>query len=213
MRGLAKKKYYVVWSGRKTGIFNTWAECEKQVKGFQGARFKSFESKAEAEAAFSNGKAPIKNSFAKKSVQSKVKAPVGDVIWDSVSVDVGCRGNPGIVEYKGVHTKTGEILFSHPEIHIGTNNMGEFLAIVHGLAWLKQQGKEETPVYSDSKTAMKWVKDKKVNSNLKRDKETEYIWSLVERAEKWLKTNTYKNPILKWHTELWGEIKADYGRK
>ncbi|MDE5415269.1 ribonuclease H [Alkalihalobacterium chitinilyticum] len=212
---MAKKKYYVVWSGRKTGIFNTWAECEAQVKGFQGARFKSFESKADAEAALSSGKVQAKktSSASKKPAAKGKEEAVGDVVWDSVSVDVGCRGNPGIVEYKGVNTKTGEILFSHPEIHIGTNNMGEFLAIVHGLAWLKQQGKDTTPIYSDSKTAMKWVRDKKVNSSLKRDKDTEYIWSLVERAEKWLKTNTYKNPILKWHTELWGEIKADYGRK
>lgn len=193
-----KKKYYVVWNGRKTGIFTSWAECEKQVKGFQGARFKSFPTKEEAEAAFSGVEKEADNA---------------EVIWESISVDVGCRGNPGIVEYKGVDTKTGEVLFSHPEIHIGTNNMGEFLAIVHALAWLKQRGDSETPIYSDSETAMKWVKGKKAKSTLKRDEETEYIWSLVERAERWLQNNDYANKILKWRTEKWGEIKADYGRK
>lgn len=204
---MAKKKYYVVWKGRKCGIFNTWAECEKQVKGFAGARFKSFPTEQEARSAYINEAEPA-------AVKSATGTDINkEVIWDSISVDVGCRGNPGIVEYKGVHTKTGEILFSHPEIHIGTNNMGEFLAIVHGLQWLKEKNKLETPIYSDSMTAMKWVKNKKAQSTLKRDKETEYIWSLVEKAETWLKDNDYSNPILKWETEKWGEIKADYGRK
>lgn len=201
---MAKKKYYVVWQGRKTGIFTTWADCEKQVKGFPGARFKSFATKEEAEQAFNQEHSMKKNDS--KTIEE-------EIIWDSISVDVGSRGNPGIIEYKGVHTKTGEILFSHDEIHIGTNNMGEFLAIVHGLAYLKQKENDTMPIYSDSQTAIKWVKDKKAKSTLKRTKETEQIWSLVERAEKWLANNDYNNPILKWETDKWGEIKADYGRK
>ncbi|WP_078551494.1 ribonuclease H [Bacillus alkalicellulosilyticus] len=209
---MSKKKYYVVWNGRNTGIFDTWAECEKQVKGFQGAKFKSFPTKTEAELAFKGGSAPKSSSSKGRIKKQPVDLENEEVIWDSVSVDVGCRGNPGIVEYKGVHTKTGEIIFAHDEIHIGTNNMGEFLAIVHALAYLKQRG-ETTPVYSDSETAIKWVRSKKANSTLKRDKDTEYIWSLVDRAEKWLQTNAYENKILKWKTEKWGEIKADYGRK
>ncbi|WP_026672692.1 ribonuclease H [Alkalihalobacterium bogoriense] len=203
-----QQKYYVVWNGRQRGIYTSWAECEKQVKGFQGAKFKSFSTKAEAEQAFQAGKANSVKTIKK----DRTHTDTAEVIWDSVSVDVGCRGNPGIVEYKGVHTKTGEVLFSHDEIHIGTNNMGEFLAIVHALAYLKKENKT-IPVYSDSETAMKWVQAKKAKSTLKRDSETEYIWTLVERAEAWLQKNTYPNPILKWRTEKWGEIKADYGRK
>ncbi|KHF41339.1 ribonuclease H [Halalkalibacter okhensis] len=205
---MAKKKFYVVWKGRKTGIFTSWAECEAQVKGFTGARFKSFPTKAEAEAAFNGEMKPT----SKRSHEKKGKESIEEVEWDSISVDVGCRGNPGIVEYKGVHTKTGEILFAHDEIHIGTNNMGEFLAIVHGLAYLKEQGSSKT-IYSDSMTAIKWVKQKKAKSTLERNEKTAYIWSLMDRAEKWLQTNSYPNQIKKWHTEAWGEIKADYGRK
>ena len=48
------KKYYVVWKGHKTGIFNTWSECKSQIDGFSGARFKSFSSKQEAELAYQN---------------------------------------------------------------------------------------------------------------------------------------------------------------
>lgn len=205
---MAKQKFYVVWKGRKTGVFSTWAECEAQVKGFTGARFKSFATKAEAEKAFSEGGS--KQSSAKRS--EPLTTFDEEIDYDSISVDVGCRGNPGIVEYKGVDTRTGEVLFSHDEIHIGTNNMGEFLAIVHGLAYTKQRGETKT-IYSDSLTAIKWVKQKKVNSSLKRTEETAYIWSLVERAERWLQTNSYQNKVKKWHTEKWGEIKADYGRK
>ncbi|MBP3952404.1 ribonuclease H [Bacillus suaedae] len=207
---MAKKKYYVVWNGRKNGIYTTWAECEAQVKGFTGARFKSFPTKEEAEQAFSDGK-PASSTKKAKSVTTEAKS-TDEIEWDSISVDVGCRGNPGIVEYKGVDTKTGEILFSHDEIEIGTNNMGEFLAIVHGLAYLQKQDSSRT-IYSDSMTAIKWVKQKKAKSTLERNAKTEYIWSLMDRAEQWLQTNRYSNKIEKWQTVEWGEIKADYGRK
>lgn len=131
---------------------------------------------------------------------------------ESISVDVGTRGNPGPVEYKGVDTKTGEVIFSYGPIERGTNNLGEFLAIVHALAYLKKMGSKKT-VYSDSRTAIKWVRDKKVATNLPRDASTEEMWRLVERAEKWLREHKYENKVLKWETERWGEIKADYGRK
>ncbi|WP_207634124.1 ribonuclease H [Halalkalibacter urbisdiaboli] len=206
------KKYYVVWNGRKKGIFTSWAECEAQVKGYAGAKFKSFPSEAEAKAAFAGGGVSAKGPKNKAKSKPIIESATDEVIWDSISVDVGCRGNPGIVEYKGVHTKTGEVLFAHDEIHIGTNNMGEFLAIVHGLAYLKEKG-SDMPIYSDSMTAIKWVKQKKAKSTLERNEQTAYIWSLMDRAEAWLQNHTYSNKILKWQTEKWGEIKADYGRK
>ena len=215
MSFLAKGKFYVVWKGIQPGIYTSWVECEAQVKGFPGARFKSFPTKAEAEEAFQSK--PGSRTATKKTTGTKTKKESviseDKIIWESISVDVGSRGNPGIVEYKGVDTKTGEILFSHGEIHIGTNNMGEFLAIVHALAYLNEQNDSTTPVYSDSKTAIKWVKDRKANSSLERSIKTEEMWLLIDRAEKWLRENRYSNPILKWETKHWGEIKADYGRK
>lgn len=195
---MAKNKFYVVWNGRKTGIFTTWSECEKQVKGYPGARFKSFSTKEEAEAAYKGEEVRRLND--------------DEIDWNSISVDVGTHGNPGKIEYKGVDTKTGEVLFSHEGIEMGTNNMGEFLAIVHALAYLKKLGSNKT-IYSDSMTAIKWVKQKKANATLARTEKTEYIWSLIDRAERWLQQNEYENKILKWNTEKWGEIKADYGRK
>ncbi|UQZ84122.1 Ribonuclease H [Paenibacillus konkukensis] len=220
---MAKQKYYVVWEGKVPGIYKTWAECQTQTNGYPQARFKAYESEAEAKAALARG---WKASFAMAGVKSGSSASsgsgrkssagsgkaAGEAELDSLSVDVGSRGNPGIVEYKGVYTKTGEVVFQHPPIAKGTNNLGEFLAIVHALAYLKQKDSSMT-IYSDSVTAMSWVRKKEVATNLPRDASTEEIWTLVDRALEWLRSNTYTNKIVKWDTKAWGEIKADYGRK
>ncbi|RJE83873.1 ribonuclease H [Paenibacillus sp. 1011MAR3C5] len=214
---MAKQKVYVVWAGHKPGIYTTWAECQEQTNHFTDAKYKSFGSREEAEQAYRDG---WRLHWGQKSTDKPVKkkpvliAPdaVEDIDWDSISVDVGCSGNPGIVEYKGVHTQTGEILFYHGPIAKGTNNIGEFIAIVHGLAYLKQKGSKQT-VYSDSKTALSWLKKKSISSSLVRDDSTKEIWLLADRAIRWLQSNTYDNKVLKWNTEVWGEIKADFGRK
>lgn len=197
------KKYYVVWQGAKTGIFSSWDECKPYVIGVPGAKYRSFSSKEEAEQAFASG------PFVNRTKKNKVLAT--NYVEESICVDAACSGNPGWMEYRGVHTKTGKELF-HVGPMIGTNNIGEFLAIVHALAWLQQQNKS-LPIYSDSATAIKWVKGKKANTTLVRNAETERVWKLVERAEAWLRTHHYTNEIMKWETEQWGEIKADFGRK
>lgn len=219
---MGKQKYYVVWVGKEPGIYTNWGDCQLQVNQYTGAKFKSFESKAEAEKAYAQGwksffggqQSKSQAGTAAKSKRSKSVAEVdpGEIDYDSISVDVGTRGNPGPVEYKGVDTQTGDIIFSCGPIQKGTNNLGEFLAIVHALAHLKKIGSTKT-VYSDSMNALKWVREKKVVSTLVRDASTKEIWDLVDRAEHWLRTNTYENKVLKWQTKSWGEIKADYGRK
>lgn len=205
-----KQKYYVVWKGRKPGVYASWSECQSQTMSFPGAKYKSFTSKQEAEAAFL--KSPT--AFLQKKSASKPKsiASRSAIVWKSISVDAACSGNPGIMEYQGVNTKTGEQLF-HKKFQLGTNNIGEFLALVHGLAWLKQQQQESVPIYSDSVIAMKWIRIKKCRTKLKHSPQTEELHQIILRAEKWLQNNTYKNPLLKWETESWGEIPADFGRK
>ena len=94
----------------------------------------------------------------------------------------------------------------------GTNNIGEFLAIVHALALLKQH-QSDLPVYSDSKTAISWVKKKKANTKVQATAQNKKLLELLLRAEKWLIDNNYPNKILKWETEKWGENPADFGRK
>lgn len=210
---MAKKKYYVVWSGKKTGIFETWDECREQVNGVKGARYKSFESREEAKKAFNSGysqtsSAPNNNGSAihKQTIKDH------GFIEESISVDAACSGNPGDMEYRGVYTKNGKELFHYGPVPNGTNNIGEYLAIVHALALMKQKN-SHLPVYSDSQTAIGWVRKKQVNTTIPRDKSTEHLWDAIDRATNWLRNNKYTNEILKWETKWWGESKADYGRK
>ena len=207
---MAKQKYYVVWSGRKTGIFTSWDECKQQVHGFQGARYKSYTSKEEAEESFRSGKKsiPKQTDNKKRTDGSHVTA----YIKNSISVDAACSGNPGDMEYRGVYTENGEEIFHFGPIPNGTNNIGEFLAIVHALALLKQQN-SSLPVYSDSQIALGWVRKKQANTSIPRDPSTEKLWNLIDRAEQWLRNNHFSNQLLKWETKQWGESKADFGRK
>lgn len=212
---MAGSKYYVIWEGHKPGIYTNWGECQKLVSGYKDAKFKSYTSKQEAQKAYAEG---WKKHWGKgaasggKLTSTSGKAISAEIDYDSISVDVGTHGNPGPIEYQGVDTRTGEVLFAKGPIAKGTNNLGEFLAIVHSLAYLKKLGSNKT-VYSDSRTALKWLRDKKVATTLVRDETTAEAWNLVDRALDWLHNNTYSNKVLKWETEVWGEIKADYGRK
>lgn len=134
-----------------------------------------------------------------------------EVTADAIAVDAACSGNPGPMEYRGVYLKTGQQIFHFGPVH-GTNNIGEFLSIVHALALLDQKNLKLT-VYSDSSTALCWIRQKKAKTTLQRTEKTEQLFQLIERAEKWLKTHTIQCPLIKWETEKWGEIPADFGRK
>ena len=213
-RTMAKNKYYVVWKGIIPGVYDNWGECKAQVDGQDGAKYKSFETKEEATKAFEKGyEHYLKTvSSSKAAAGLAPKAPVGKPIWESLCVDAACSGNPGDMEYRGVYPPTMQEIFRIGPLKKGTNNIGEFLALVHGLALLKQKG-SSLPIYSDSRNAIGWVKKKKCKTLLERVPENEPIFDMIERAEKWLKTNTYTTPILKWETSEWGEIPADFGRK
>ncbi len=210
----SKKKYYVVWEGNETGVFDNWADCQAQVKGYVGARYKSFKNKELAEEAYYGNS----NDYIGKNVKNDTSltpeqlAKIGQPIWESLAVDAACSGNPGVLEYQGVDTKSGIRFFHQGPFPQGTVNLGEFLALVHGLAYLKQKG-STIPIYSDSRTAMAWVRDKQVRTSLKRNNTNRQLFALVERGLNWLKNNTYSNKILKWETAAWGEIPADFGRK
>ena len=207
-----KKKYYVVWEGNEPGIYDSWASCQLQIKGYPNARYKSFKTKEEALDAYGGIAHDFigKNKKVKKIYSEDARK---DIVWESIAVDAACSGNPGVMEYRGVDTKTGMEIFRMGPFQYGTNNVGEFLALVHGLAQLKKEGKHDLPIYSDSRIAIGWVKKKVVNTKLKRIRANEPMFHLVARGLKWLKTNSYKNPILKWNTKEWGEIPADFGRK
>lgn len=208
------KKYYVVWEGKQRGIFTSWPVCKKQIEGYAGAKYKSFVDQKSAEKAFKGNYEDYKGKTTqKKELTPSEKAAFGKPIMNSIAVDAACSGNPGMMEYRGVATSTSTSLFHQGPYKSGTNNIGEFLALVHGLAWLSQKKQPMMPLYSDSKIAMSWVRQKKCKTKLPQNEETKILFDLIKRAEDWLKTNTYKNPILKWETKAWGEIPADFGRK
>lgn len=221
---MPKNKFYVVWHGVNPGIYHSWGECKQQISGFDGAVYKSFSTMEEAEKAY-NSSPYIYIGKTKQEKTGKSALPANppayrndtvlpiplEVRAEALAVDAACSGNPGPMEYRGVYLRTGQEIFHFGPLH-GTNNIGEFLAIVHALALLKQKGVEMT-IYSDSRTAISWVRQKKCKTKLERNVRTEELFKLIERAEKWLNENKYQTPILKWETERWGEVPADFGRK
>jgi ribonuclease HI len=205
-----KQKYYTVWEGRKTGVFDDWESCRKQILGHENAKYMSFSSKESALAAYhSNYWDFVKKG---KKEPAKEKSVSGSFIRESIAVDAACSGNPGKMEYQGVYTETGQRLFHTGPMEQGTNNIGEFLAIVHALALLKREN-STLPVYSDSVNAMLWVKNGKCKTTLARTPVNAPVFELIARAEKWLSENSYTTRIMKWETKAWGEIPADFGRK
>lgn len=207
-----KSKYYVVWVGQKPGIYNSWDECKLQISGYPQAKYKSFKTEAAAKAAY-KGSATEYIGSKKKSSKPNLSAFEHLIEKNSISVDAACSKNPGLMEYRGVVTTTGEELFRMGPYPDGTNNVGEFLALVHALSFLKKMDKEDIAIYSDSRTAMAWVRNKKTKTTLKKTKTNAVIFQLMERALKWLNENQTSTKVLKWDTENWGEIPADFGRK
>ena len=209
-----KKKYYTVWKGHNTGVFETWEDCKAQIKNFKGAQYKSFTSFEVAKKAYQEGSKEYigKSKTFKSELSEEQLKKIGEPNLNSICVDAAVSGNPGKMEYSGVVTKTKKQLFIQGPFEEGTNNIGEFLAIVHGLAFLKQK-KSNRIIYTDSRTAMSWVKKKKCNTKLNRSDKNKSLFELVDRAIKWLNENKYSTTVVKWETKAWGEIPADFGRK
>ena len=202
---MGKQKFYVVWKGNNPGIYKSWEKCQNEIKNVKGALFKSFTDLKEAKRAYDQGYEEYKQSF---DVENHEVMPE----LNSISVDAASSGNPGKMEYQGVDTTTKEILFKMGPFNNATNNIGEFLALVHGIAILEKKSDKKI-IYSDSITAMSWVRKKHCQTKLKRNEKNEEVFVLVERAIKWLKQNNYSVIIKKWDTKNWGEIPADFGRK
>jgi len=205
----AKKKWYVVWAGHQPGIYESWDMCKEQVHGVAAARYRSFESRSEAERAYAAGAPVVARTSAPK---KKPSGRVGGPHVPSVSVDAACDMTTGVMEYRGVDTETQTELFRMGPYRDSTNNIGEFLAVVHALAMLQRQG-NPLPIYSDSRTALSWVKKKHAKTTVERTTRNADVFDLIDRAEAWLKNNNYPNPVIKWETKHWGENPADFGRK
>lgn len=207
-----KQKYYVVWEGHVPGIYDSWEKCQKQTISFPAAKYKAFETLKEAESAF-KGHYSAHYKQAARGLKKPESSSRAAIISDSISVDAACSGNPGVMEYQGVVTVTKEPVFYQGPFKGGTNNIGEFLALVHALAFLSKMGKTSTVIYSDSQIAIGWVRSGKAKTKLEMTPDNSILFTLITRAEEWLAAHPLRNRILKWETASWGENPADFGRK
>lgn len=210
---MKSNKFYVVWEGREKGIFDTWDKCYNQINQYPKAKYKSFKTEKLAKEAFNS---PYEQFIGKNHFESELSIDqlkkIGTPIEDSIVVDGAHSSKSKEIEYQGIHFKSKKTLFKIGPLADGTSNIAEFLAIVHALAYCKKNNLT-TPIYSDSRNAMSWVRDKEVRTEQYRNEKNKKVFELIDRAIIWLKENKYKNKILKWETKAWGENPADFGRK
>ena len=204
----------MVWKGQTPGVYDNWEECESQIKGHQGAVYKGFATKAEAEQAFASSP----DQYIVRKAPSPAPSPSGErrsgpsPVLPALAVDAACSGNPGVMEFRGVIADTGAEVFHRGPFEQGTNNIGEFLAIVLGLAYLKQN-KLPWALYTDSRTALSWLRKGHADTKIEWNAANQDLFWMVRKAEMWLHDNTWTTPVYKWDTKSWGEIPADFGRK
>jgi len=156
------QKYYVVWAGRRTGIFTDWDMARQQVDKFAGARYKSFPTREEAELAFRAGRpAASPAKLAPKKAVSKTPAVADEAFDIQIYCDGACEPNPGnagsgiAVYRKGILTELWYGLH-HPR---GTNNTAELNALHQALlmAEAATNAGETVQVLSDSSYAINCV--------------------------------------------------------
>ncbi len=210
------RKFYVVWAGHSPGVYDSWEECKLQTEGFPGARYKSFPTQEDAVKAF-RGRPEEHMGLARALAAHRAQIVNYDAIpeihLNAIAVDGACARNPGPMEYRGVLVATGQELFRVGPLQGGTNNIAEYLAIIHCAALLHRSRDFATPMYSDSRTALAWIRKRQSNTTIAPTAQNAQVRALLERANAWIKNNDIINPLLKWNTEEWGEIPADFGRK
>lgn len=211
-----RSKFYTVFRGFVPGVYETWEECQASTKGFSGASFASFKTRAEAEHALSVG--DLKKWREMEETLKKDRWMHSDVLKDGpcLVVDAACSGFPGPVEFRGVLLPSSAEAFRCGPFRNGSNNIGEFLAIVTGMRWLNERSLA-IPIYSDSKCAIGWVTHRGVcNTSMDKADQSAEIRSELARAESWLRgpfAHKYIKLLRKWDTEELGEIPADFDRK
>ncbi len=197
-----KQKFYTVWHGWQTGVFDNWADCQAATFGYSNSSFQSFSTGEEAQEAFNN-------SYIRDTPNLSYDYSVSE----GIVVDGAFSSSTQKGEYRGVNLKTGNVIFESKIFRDGSNNIFEFLSVVHALAYCNIHNFSVLPIYTDSNTALRWVKNKQVNTSITKKNSNQRTFYAVEQALSWLNTTEYSNPVLKWQTKEWGENPADFGRK
>ena|ERR1035437_6062123 len=128
-----------------------------------------------------------------------------------ISVDGFCSGNPGPGGYRGVDLSTGEVLFRR-NYNWCTNNLAEFMGVVHAVSYVKVKKLDYGVVYSDSAIAIGWFRSQKISSGIDLMKGKDVLEDL-RRSLLWLSEQKHLIAVNKWQTKLWGECPADFGNK
>lgn len=212
----ANRKFYVVWEGRSPGIYDNWEDAKDQVENFPGARYKAFADVETATKAFRgdpNEYLKIYKALGTRPAKVINYEAFPEIRLEAIAVDAACSRNPGPVEYQGVRVGTGERIFHLGPLEGGTNNIGEYLAIIHAAAMLEKDGDTTTPIYTDSRTALSWIRNRHSKTTIAPTENNTRLLAILARADRWIATHIIRNPIYKWDTERWGEIPADFGRK
>ncbi|TKC08992.1 ribonuclease H1 domain-containing protein [Pedobacter frigoris] len=207
-----KQKFYTVWVGRKPGVYSTWEECKEQIHQFEGAVYKGFYSLKEAQQAFLSDSTRFIGKSAGEKNEPNSRQLSDEPEKNSICVDGAWNTKTNAMEYQGVLFPSRERAFHAGPFATGTNNIAEFLAIVHALTYCKDHP-EILIIYSDSNTAITWVKNKRPKTKIADIGKNSSIISIMQRAENWLLNNNYQIQIRKWETKKWGENPADFGRK
>ncbi|CAH9058473.1 Ribonuclease H [Pseudoalteromonas sp. CIP111854] len=141
------KKYYVIWTGRETGIFTTWDKCKSLVDGFAGAKYKSYSSLEEAQSAFSGKlsltplKAKQRAKTNKSNITSLCQKEIDAMPFDiKIYTDGACDPNPGkagtgLAVYK--QNELSELWYGLYQA-IGTNNTAELRGLAQALLLAKE---------------------------------------------------------------------------
>lgn len=190
-----KNKYYVVWRGRETGIFDSWEACRASIDGFQGAQYKGYPTWEEAHEGHING-------YWNETIIRKIDAADTEVIKRSFITDVQCDAE-GTMTYSILDNETLTYIYQSPKYLDANNNVGQFIAIVHALAHLARTS-DTRPIYTTSDTAIAWTKKRECNTRLCRTLNNTNLFDLLIRANSWIANNSFANQILKWNTASWG---------
>lgn len=207
-----KQKYYTVWIGRRPGVYTTWDECKQQIHQFDGAVYKGFYSLNEAQDAFLSSSEKFIGKGENETLPLNLSKTSNHPQESSVCVDGAWNTKTNAMEYQGVMFPSRQRIFHAGPFATGTNNIAEFLAIVHALTYCKDHP-EISIIYSDSHTAITWIKNKRAKTKIANTSLNSSIISVIQRAESWLLNNSYETKIHKWETREWGENPADFGRK
>jgi len=212
-------KYYVVRNGKKKWIFDSWDETKVIVEWFQNAKYKSFDDYDIAKKSFDMwydvffGQRDKKVKKDKKEIIKNKK-----ILTPSICVDASCMGNPGNLQYQIVDTGNLCNIYKSPIFEHWTQNIWEYMAIVHWMMILSENDfyKKYKIIYSDSNTAISWIVNKKPKTSLIRDIYNIKLKNQFEKTNKWLLENTEKIKniqVIKRETKYRWEILADFGRK